>query len=267
MESHFGMPADKLELLEHLVREYNNPQFIAHDPICIPHIFTRKQDIEIMGFWTAMLAWGQRKTIISKARELHELMDGAAYEFITQHEEKDRRRFLHFRHRTFQPDDCLYFLAFFQHYYRQNDSLENAFTRFMSADDPHVENALLGFHDLFFSLPDALQRTRKHIATPRKKATCKRLNMFLRWMVRQDDAGVDFGLWKQIRPDQLLIPLDVHVDRVARRLGLLQRKQTDWQAVLELTDVLRRFDPKDPVKYDFALFGMGVLGKKDDLLF
>ena len=214
-----------------------------------------------MGFWVAMLAWGQRKTIINKARELIHLMDGVPHDFVLHHREKDRKRFLSFKHRTFQVTDTLYFLEFLQHYYRQKQSLEDAFARFLAPEDTDTERALAGFHQLFFSLPNAPQRTRKHIPTPERRSSCKRLNMFLRWMVRQDDRGVDFGLWKRIRPDQLLIPLDVHVDRVARRLGLLERKQTDWRAVQELTGRLRLIDPKDPVKYDFALFGMGVLEK------
>lgn len=256
-----GMPTDIKRVLDAYVDQYNRPSFIADDPICIPHQFSKKQDIEIMGFWVAMLAWGQRKTIINKAQELIQLMDGAPHDFILQHREKDRKKFLSFKHRTFQVTDTLYFLEFLQHYYRRQESLEDAFARFLAPEDPDTERALAGFHHLFFSLSDAPQRTRKHIATPERKSSCKRLNMFLRWMVRRDDRGVDFGLWRRIRPDQLLIPLDVHVDRVARRLGLLERKQTDWQAVQELTGRLRLIDPNDPVKYDFALFGMGVLEK------
>jgi uncharacterized protein (TIGR02757 family) len=253
---------DLKQQLEALVDHYNQPGFIEDDPISIPHQFTRRQDIEIMGFWAAMLAWGQRKTIINKAQELVALMDGAPYEFITQHTEEDRARFLRFKHRTFQPTDTLYFLDFFQRYYRAHDSLETAFARHLHAGAEHVGPALAGFHEDFFDHPFAPQRTRKHVATPVRKSTCKRLNMFLRWMVRTDERGVDFGLWKTIRPGQLLMPLDVHVERVARRLGLLTRKQADWQAVLELTKALRRYDPADPVKYDFALFGMGVLEGK-----
>ena len=248
--------------LDDCVKKYNQPDFIENDPICIPHQFTRIQDIEIMGFWAAMLAWGQRKTIINKSRELIELMGGAPYEFILHHQEKDRKAFLSFKHRTFQVTDTLYFLEFFQQFYRENDSLEDAFTRHMQEDDQTVENALRGFHQLFFALPDSPKRTQKHIATPARNSSCKRLNMFLRWMVRNDNRGVDFGCWKRIRTDQLLMPLDVHVDRIARRYGLLERKQRDWKAVLELTENLRAFDADDPVKYDFALFGIGVLEKE-----
>lgn len=255
------MPTDIKKLLDAYVDQYNRPAFVADDPICIPHQFAKKQDIEIMGFWAATLAWGQRKTIINKARELVELMDGAPHDFVVNHREEERERLLAFKHRTFQATDTLYFLEFLQQYYRRHDSLEDAFARFMTPADPDTTRALTGFHRLFFSLPDAPRRTRKHLSTPERRSSCKRLNMFLRWMVRRDDRGVDFGLWSRIRPAQLLIPLDVHVDRVARRLGLLERKQTDWAAVQELTANLRRMDPEDPVKYDFALFGMGVLEK------
>lgn len=250
------------DFLEAAVRQYNTPAFIPDDPIGIPHRFSRLQDREIMGFWTATLAWGQRKTIIQSAERLIRLMDGAPFDFIFNHVETDRKRFLEFKHRTFQATDTLYFLEFFQNYYKKHDSLELAFSRHLQPGDATAENALIGFHRDFFDHPWAPERTRKHVATPERGSTCKRLNMFLRWMVRHDAAGVDFGIWKNIRPSQLLIPLDVHVERVARRLGLLQRPQTDWKAVLELTENLRVFDPEDPVKYDFALFGLGVLGKE-----
>ena len=253
---------DLYQLLEAAVDQYNHPDFIESDPISIPHQFSLKQDREIMGFWTAMLAWGQRKTIINNANKLVELMDGAPYDFVLHHQEEDRRVFLDFKHRTFQATDTLYFLEFFQQYYRQHDSLEDAFASQLSPTALNAESALAGFQSLFFALPDAPERTRKHIPSPLRGSTCKRLNMFLRWMVRKDNKGVDFGIWDRIAPSQLLIPLDVHVDRIARSLGLLERKQTDWQAVLELSEVLRSFDPADPVKYDFALFGMGVLGKE-----
>jgi len=246
---------DLYTFLEEHVAQYNQTGFIDADPISIPHQFSLKQDREIMGFWTAMLAWGQRKTIINNANALVKLMDGAPYDFILNHQEEDRRSFLDFKHRTFQATDTLYFLEFFQQYYQQHESLEEAFAQHLSPTAPHTEAALIGFHRLFFDHPDAPERTRKHIATPERGSTCKRLNMFLRWMVRKDD----FGIWHKISPHQLLIPLDVHVDRVARRMGLLTRKQTDWQAVLELTAALRAFDQEDPVKYDFALFGLGVL--------
>ncbi len=248
------------DFLENCYAQYNSVAFIEDDPISIPHRFSRLQDIEIMAFWTAMLAWGQRKTIINKANELVDLMDGAPYDFILNHQEVDRKRFLDFKHRTFQATDTLYFLDVLQAFYNENTSLETAFTRSMTIYDSTTEKGLVGFHDFFFSRPDFPTRTKKHIATPARNSTCKRLNMFLRWMVRADDKGVDFGLWKTIQPAQLLIPLDVHVERHARRLGLLHRPQTDWKAVLELTENLRKYDANDPVKYDFVLFGLGAIG-------
>ena len=249
--------------LDDCVRKYNVQDFIADDPILIPHRFSKLQDIEIAGFWVATFAWGQRKTIINKSNELMELMDNAPHDFILNHEEKDRKAFLNFKHRTFQATDTLYFLEFLQHYYQSNESLETAFAKHMSPKDVNTEKALTGFHELFFSLPVAPKRTQKHVATPARNSSCKRLNMFLRWMVRKDKKGVDFGLWKKIKPSQLLMPLDVHVERVGRQLGLLHRKQRDWKAVVELTENLKKFDPKDPVKYDYALFGQGVLDKNN----
>jgi uncharacterized protein (TIGR02757 family) len=255
--------------LDDCLHKFNNPAFIANDPISIPHRFSKPQDIEITAFWTAMLAWGQRKTIINSATKLFDLMDNAPHDFIVNHQENDRKRFLDFKHRTFQPTDTLYFLEFLQYHYKNNTSLETAFAQHLSKDTPSPSNrdastvseALIGFHNEFFSLPVAPHRTKKHVATPKSKSTCKRLCMFLRWMVRQDAQGVDFGIWKNIKPSQLLMPLDVHVERHARRLGLLTRPQTDWQAVLELTEAMREFDAEDPVKYDFALFGLGVMEK------
>lgn len=245
------------DFLDQKVEQFNTPDFIPNDPVSIPHLFSKQQDIEIMGFFAAILAWGQRKTIIAKCHELIKLMDNSPHDFIINHWEKDLRRFLNFKHRTFNPTDLLYFIAFFRNYYKKHDSLEMAF----SQSNGELEIALKNFHELFFSLEDAPQRTRKHIATPAKNSTCKRLNMYLRWMVRKDNKGVDFGLWKSINPSQLLCPLDLHVDRVARRLGLIKSKATNWKTVLELTENLRKLDPKDPVKYDFALFGLGVIEK------
>jgi len=253
------MKKDLKTYLDECVTLFNTPGFVQNDPISIPHRFSRLQDIEIAAFWVSSFSWGQRKTIIQSADALLRLMDGAPYDFILNHQEPDRIRFEKFCHRTFQPLDALYFLDFFQRYYREHDSLEDAFAGCLPSGAPHVEQALRGFHELFFSLPDAPQRTRKHVSTPARNSTCKRLNMFLRWMVRRDANGVDFGLWRRISPGQLLMPLDVHVERVARNLGLLRRKQTDWQAVLELTEALRQFDREDPVKYDFALFGLHLM--------
>ncbi|MEM7572835.1 MAG: TIGR02757 family protein [Bacteroidota bacterium] len=252
-------PAEVQKTLNTYADKYNHSDFIAADPISIPHRFTRLQDREIIGFWTAMLAWGQRVTIINKANELVALMGGEPYAFIRDHREEDRARFADWKHRTFQYTDTLYFLEWLQRFYREQESLETAFSDHLAPDEEDITAALVGFHEQFFSLPFAPQRTRKHVATPARKSRCKRLCMFLRWMVRQDNRGVDFGHWTNIRPSQLCMPLDVHVERVARRLNLLQRKQTDWIAVQELTSRLRAFDPADPVRYDFALFGLGVL--------
>jgi len=244
--------------LDEAVEKYNQPNFIENDPICIPHSFTKKQDIEIMGFWAAVLAWGNRTTIIKKCKELVKLMDGAPHDFVCNHQESDLKAFLSFKHRTFNATDTLYFIHFFQDFYQKHSSLEEAFTQDFSEEEPHIEKALINFHELFFSLPEYPERTRKHVATPARKSACKRVNMFLRWMVRNDEKGVDFGIWEKIKPSQLICPCDVHVERVARKLHLLDRKQMDWKTALELTDNLRKLDPQDPVKYDFALFGLGV---------
>jgi uncharacterized protein (TIGR02757 family) len=282
---------DLKAFLDQKVEQYNRPGFIENDPVCIPHQFRLKQDIEIMGFWASILAWGQRKTIINKCNELISLMDGAPYDFILNHQDTDLKRFIGFKHRTFNDTDALYFISFFKHHYAKNSSLECAFTGpslkkqvfrddFFDESIPAAEtelssapcyvhelhavpadkvgNALNRFRTYFFSLPDFPERTMKHISSPLQKSACKRLNMFLRWMVRADDKGVDFGLWKNIKPSELICPTDVHVDRIARKLRLITRKQTDWQTALELTKNLHYFDPADPVKYDFALFGLGV---------
>ena|SRR5690606_6294627 len=247
-------------LLEEKVAQYNRIDFIEHDPICIPHAFSKQQDIEIAGLFAAVLAWGQRVTIIRKCKELLAMMDNAPHDFILNHSEHELNRFLVFKHRTFNATDTLYFIEFLKFFYRNNDSLEHAFK--MDLTEKTIEQGLIHFQQTFFGLPEAPHRTRKHIPTPERKSTCKRLSMYLRWMVRSDNKGVDFGLWKNIKPSQLICPCDVHVDRVARELNLIQRKQTDWQTALELTDNLRKFDPADPVKYDFALFGMGVLKER-----
>lgn len=255
------MKPDLKSFLDKKVQEYNQPHFIHKDPVCIPHLFTKKQDIEIAGFFAAIFAWGNRTTIINKSKELMNLMGNAPYDFIMNVKEKDLRKMLAFRHRTFNATDMLYFIQFFKMHYGQHKSLENAFLNNRKFID--IENSLNHFYDYFFSLPNVPFRTRKHIAAPFKNSTCKRMNMFLRWMVRQDNKGVDFGIWKKIRPADLISPIDVHVARVARKLGLLKRNATDWNAAIELTEQLKRFDPKDPVKYDFALFSLGVGGRGD----
>lgn len=241
--------------------EYNQPSFILPDPVSIPHLFSKKQDIEISGFFAAVFAWGNRTTIINKSRELMKMMDDAPYEFCLHHQEKDLKRFLDFRHRTFNATDLLYFISFFKYHYTHHKSLETAFVKWMNVKDETVEQALTGFHHYFFSIPDVPARTKKHIASPEKNSTCKRLNMFLRWMVRKDNNGVDFGIWNKIQPSQLICPVDLHVARVAKRFGLVKRKQVDWLTAIELTNNLKKLDPNDPVKYDFALFGLGITEK------
>ncbi len=247
------------KILNQKFRQYNCPEFIANDPIAIPHLFTQPADIEIMGFFAAVFAWGQRITIINKCKDLIERMDGAPHDFIINHQASDLKKMVGFKHRTFNDTDLLYFIQFLQHWYSRNKSLELAFSRGMHKKNKTVEGGLNHFRTLFFSLPHVPHRTVKHIASPAQHSACKRLNMFLRWMVRKDRNGVDFGLWKNISPAQLVCPLDVHVQRVAMQLGLLQRKQSDWQAAIELTENLKLLDAADPVKYDFALFGLGVM--------
>lgn len=243
--------------LDEKVAQYNRPEFIEADPISIPHGFSKLQDIEISGLFAATLAWGQRVTIIRKCRELMALMDNDPYQFITGHRPADLRVFEHFKHRTFNLTDTLYFIEFLRWFYSKHQSLEEAFT------GSNMYDGLTRFHNLFFSLPEHPQRTRKHVATPERKSTCKRLNMYLRWMVRRDNHGVDFGIWRKISPAHLVCPCDVHVDRVARKLRLIRRKQTDWLTAVELTSNLSLLDPNDPVQYDFALFGLGASGDFD----
>lgn len=236
---------------------YNQPSFIQNDPISIAHRFSKKQDIEIASFFACTFAWGQRKTIINKTNTLLKLMDDAPYDFMINHTDDDLKPFLNFKHRTFNDIDTLYFLQFLQQYYQNNESLENAFFDGMKASDKNVEKGLIHFRNQFFSLPFVPERTYKHVASPERKSACKRLNMFLRWMVRKE-GGVDLGIWENIKTSQLIIPLDVHVDRIGRQLGLIERKQTDWKTAVELTNSLKKLDSNDPVKYDFSLFGVGV---------
>ncbi len=257
------MNEDIKKILDQKVKQYNQKSFIPNDPICIPHLFQKQQDIEIAAFFAAIFAWGNRTTIINKATELMQKMDQAPYAFCLHHQPKDLKKLFGFKHRTFNDTDLLYCVAFLKAHYQQNDSLESAFF-FQHTDGKKINNitdALIHFQQYFMSLEDAPQRTKKHISSPAAGSTCKRLNMFLRWMVRKDQAGVDFGIWTAVKPSQLIIPIDVHVARIARTLGILTRPQTDWQAALELTNYCRTLDNKDPVKYDYALFSLGVIEK------
>ncbi len=245
-------------LLDEKYEQYNQPGFIKDDPISIPHLFTKKQDIEIAAFWTAILSWGQRKTIINKSTELFRMMDFSPYDFVLHHQQKDLLPFANFKHRTFNGEDTLYFIHFFNKFYSQSQSLEEAFLNDVLKFEAF--SSLSGFYHFFFEDEFYPLRTCKHISNPQKKSTCKRINMFLRWMVRNDRRGVDFGIWKKISASQLICPCDVHVNRVSRKLGLITRPQTDWMAAIELTTQLRSFDASDPVKYDYALFGLGLEG-------
>lgn len=245
------------ELLDGILAQCTYEQFVHDDPISLPHAYSLPQDREIVGFWVAVLAWGQRKTIINKGRELFDRMDGRPYEFVRHHGEEERRRLLGFVHRTFNDTDALYFLDFLQRHYTSSDTLQDAFCP-PQLQAPSMAARLDYFRDYFFSAPYAPARTYKHIPSPARGSSCKRLNMFLRWMVRKDALGVDFGLWERIAPSELVCPLDVHVQRVAQRLGLLERTQQDWRAAMELTENLRKLDAEDPVKYDLALFSAGV---------
>ena len=264
------MKRNLIDFLNRKVEEYNRPSFIEADPVCIPHLFTAQADIEIAGLFAAVFAWGNRTTIIAKSRELMQRMDMRPHEFVLNHGEEDLRGLLSFKHRTFNATDLLYFVEVLKQHYSRHNSLETAFLTGMGSRDKDMTGSLNGFYSYFFGgvwegvasgTFEIPARTRKHIAAPFRGSTCKRLNMYLRWMVRPADGGVDFGLWKRISPAQLVIPIDLHVARVARRFGLLQREPLDWQAALELTAWLRRLDPADPVKYDYALFALGIIEK------
>lgn len=245
---------DIKSLLDEAVLKYNHPDFIENDPIQIPHRFSRKEDIEIAGFLSASIAWGQRKSIIKNGWNLMERMDFAPYEFLM--EEDDFAPFADFVHRTFNGTDCRHFLRSLKNIYQNHGGLEQVFTRGYQTENT-IYGALSHFREVFLEIPHEV-RTRKHLSDVNKNSSAKRLNMFLRWMVRRDDCGVDFGLWRNIPMSALMLPLDVHTGNVGRDLGLITRKQNDWKTVQEITENLRAFDADDPVKYDFALFGMGV---------
>ncbi len=244
-----------VQLLNEKVDQYNHPRFIEEDPIQVPNLFNQPENIEISGFLTSVIAWGQRKTIISNAKYLMQLMDNDPIGFIRNAGKNDLEHLNHFKHRTFCPEDCIFFIRSLQRAYKHYGGLKNIFQG-LYRQTGSIRQVLIDFRKIFLE-GSHLRRSEKHIADIHSGASGKRLNMFLRWMVRKDGRGVDFGLWNEIDQAGLYIPLDIHTGTIARKLGLLKRKQNDWQAVEELTAVLRQLDPADPVKYDFALFGMG----------
>ena len=241
--------------LDEKVNLYNHPKFIESDPIQVPHQFTKKEDIEISGFLTTTIAWGNRKSIINNANRMMELMDHSPHEFVMQHQKKDLDTLLSFVHRTFNGYDLVQFVKSLKHIYNHHDGIESVFTK--HSEKNTLQNSIYEFKKVFFEIPH-LERTKKHVSDPTKNSAAKRINMYMRWMVRNDSTGVDFGIWKSLKPSQLSCPLDVHSGNVARKLGLLKRKQNDAKALAELDKKLRQLDPADPVKYDFALFGLGV---------
>jgi len=245
---------DIKELLDHRYDLYDRVEFIMDDPVSVPHMFDRKEDIEIAGFLAATISWGQRKTILKNANELLKIMDFSPYDFVTRADERDLRSLATFRHRTFNGTDCIFFIQSLKNIYLNYGGLEQVFAK---ADNEGIKSSIINFRNHFFSIPHP-SRTGKHIANPSKGASAKRINMFLRWMVRKDKRGVDFGIWDCIKASELYCPLDLHTGNVARKLGLVLRKQNDWKALEELMVHLRSFDPGDPVKYDFALFGLGM---------
>ncbi len=251
-------PLNKKDLKEFLdvkVQQYNNLNFIESDPIQVPHLFHKKEDIEIAGFLTATIAWGNRKSIINNAKHMMSLLDNSPYDFVMNHHETDLEKLQQFVHRTFNGHDFIQFIVSLQHIYKIHNGLESVFSKY--AENQSLQTSISKFKTIFFEI-EHLQRTQKHISDPLKNSAAKRLNMYLRWMVRNDKTGVDFGIWKSLSPSQLSCPLDVHSGNVARKLDLLSRKQNDAKALLELDTALRQLDAKDPVKYDFALFGLGV---------
>lgn len=250
--------AELKEFLDEKVILYNNPKFIDSDPIQIPHLFSKKEDIEISGFLTAIISWGNRTMIIRNAHKMMELLDNSPHDFILNHQEKDLKSLEGFVHRTFNYIDFQQFIKSLQHIYVRHGGLETALA--IQDQTKTYQTAIHNFKTLFFEVQHQ-QRTQKHISDPLKNSAAKRINMFLRWMVRNDKAGVDFGVWPTHNPSHLSCPLDVHSGNVARKLKLLPRKQNDWKAVAELDKNLRSLDTSDPVKYDFALFGLGVFEK------
>jgi len=246
------------EFLEAKVDQYNHPQFLESDPIQIPHRFSKKADIEISAFLTATIAWGNRKSIINNAERMMELLDNSPYDFVLNHTEDDLEKLSGFVHRTFNGVDFNYFIRSLKNIYQNHTGLENVFAQNTTSES--TQPAISAFKETFFELPHQT-RTTKHVSDPLKGSAAKRINMFLRWMVRDNSTGVDFGIWNSISPALLSCPLDVHSGNVARKLQLLKRRQNDAKALVELDKSLRKLDQKDPVKYDFALFGLGVFEK------
>ena len=247
------------ELLDEKFEEYNTPAFIEYDPISGPHFFTKKEDIEIAGFFAALFAWGQRPQIIRSATKLMLMMDNEPYNFITTATRKDLEHFGKFVHRTFNGEDCRFFIRSLRNIYLKHQGLEQVFT-VAYKQYGGIGPAITSFRKVFYETTH-FPRSEKHISSPLKNSACKRINLFLRWMVRNDSRGVDFGLWKEIPTAKLYCPLDVHTGNTARELGLIKTKQNNWKAVEELTQTLKKFDPDDPVKYDFSLFGLGINNK------
>lgn len=250
--------ADLKSFLDEKVEKFNQPSFIETDPIQVPKKFSQKENIEIAGFLTATISWGNRPTIIKNAMKLMSLMDFQPQDFILNSSRSEIKKLENFVHRTFNGQDCIYFIHSLKNIYQNHGGLQPVFEKGFQIDNT-VKSALAHFFSVFFELEG--ERTRKHISNVTKGASAKRLNMFLRWMVRNDKGGVDFGIWKGIPSSALMLPLDVHTGNVSRKLGILNRKSNDWKAVEEVTKSLRKFDPDDPVKYDFALFGLGVFEK------
>lgn len=242
--------------LDYKAKQYESVAFITLDPIQIPHQFSKKEDIEISAFLSAIIAWGNRMSILKSAKRMMNMMEESPHEFILNHQEKDLKKFKGFVHRTFNEQDLIYFISSLKNIYTKHGGLEKLF----STGEIDLQKRIHQFKKIFFEL-DHPARTKKHISDPLKGSAAKRINMFLRWMVRSNERGVDFGIWKNISASSLSVPLDVHTGNVARKLGLLDRKQNDSKALRELDVKLRKFDPNDPVKYDFALFGLGVFEK------
>ena len=251
-----GLSKELKDLLEHKFNLYNTKNFISEDPISIPHTYSQKEDIEIISFLISIISWGNRKSIIKSGNKLTEILGSSPIDFIMRFKEKDLKK-IDFVHRTFNKFDLIYFLKSLKNIYENHDGLENVFSK--NLNDEFMYNNIHNFRKIFFLLNHE-KRTEKHISNPKKNSACKRINMFLRWMVRNDGV-VDFGIWKKIKPSMLSCPLDVHTANIGRKLNLISRKQNDLKTVLELDQKLRLFDKHDPVKYDYALFGMGVYEK------